>query len=71
MTFATYKIDSLTSQRKVFDFFNIYFVKKFDFPELHVLNFDFFFTFQAIILTYSKRYILWNLASLTFLTKCF
>ena len=40
MTFATYKIDSLTSQWKVFDFFNIYFVKKFDFPEFHVLNFD-------------------------------
>ena len=42
MTFATYKIDSLTSQWKVFDFFDIYFVKKFDFPEFHVLNFDFF-----------------------------
>ena len=27
---------------KVFDFFDIYFVKKFDFPEFHVLNFDFF-----------------------------
>ena len=38
MTFATYKIDSLTSQWKVFDFFNIYFVKKFDFPEFHVLK---------------------------------
>ena len=39
MTFATYNIDSLTSQLKVFDFFNIYFVKKFDFPGL---NFDLF-----------------------------
>ena len=39
MTFATYKIDSLTSRLKVFDFFDMYFVEKFDF---HVLNFDFF-----------------------------
>ena len=69
-TFATYKIDSLTSQWKIFDFFDIYFVQKFDFPTFHVLNFD-FLTFQARILTYSKRYILWNLTSLTFLTKCF
>ena len=27
---------------KVFDFFDIYFVKKFDFPEFNVLNSDFF-----------------------------
>ena len=33
--FATYKIVSLTSQWKVF-------VKKFEFPEFHVLNKDFF-----------------------------
>ena len=33
--FATYKIGSLTSQWKVF-------VKKFDFPEFHMLNLDFF-----------------------------
>ena len=32
--FATHKIDSLTSQRKVF-------VKKFDFSEFHMLNLDF------------------------------
>ena len=43
MTFATYKIDSLTSSRwKVFDFFDIYFVRKFDFPEFLVLNLDVF-----------------------------
>ena len=33
--FATYKIDSLASQRKAF-------VKKFDFPEFCMLNLDFF-----------------------------
>ena len=33
--FAAYKIDSLTSQWKVF-------VKKFDFPEFQMLNLDFF-----------------------------
>ena len=43
MTFATYKIDSLTSQLNVFDFFDIYFVEKFDFLESHVLIFDFFY----------------------------
>ena len=41
MTFATYKIDSLTSQRKVSDFLDICFVEMFDFPEFHVLSFDF------------------------------
>ena len=34
--FATYKIDTLTSQWRVF-------VKKFDVPEFHVLNLDFFY----------------------------
>ena len=27
---------------KAFDFFDVYFVEKFDFPESHVLNFDLF-----------------------------